>query len=334
MKKVLITGGLGFIGSNLAERLARQGHSVEVFDNLSRDMTEIRWPMLRSMGVFLTRGDVRNPNDWQKINMRPDVVFHYAGNPGIPWSIADPRGDYEANVIGTFNALEYARSVDAGLIFASTNRVYSVTCGGMIGERANAFYSVEHPAGISETAILRSGLRSPYGASKLAADIMVQEWGHMFRLPTICNRMGVIYGPGQYGATEQGWVGFFARQKSEDKPVVIYGTGKQVRDPLYIDDLLDLLVIQLESIQMYSGAFFNVGGGTMNAVSVKEVADKLDLKYSFDTVRPADIDWYVTDHSKASNSFGWHPTTGIDAGLLQTLEFFRMPAVRATRKNI
>lgn len=334
MKKVLITGGLGFIGSNLAERLAVLGYEVQVFDNLSRDMTEVRWPMLRRLGVSLVRGDVRNRNDWTRLD-NPDVVFHYAGNPGIPWSIEDPQGDFEANVIGTFNAVQFARGAGAGLIFASTNRVYSVDCGGMLSERKTAYFSIEHSMGVGEAAILRSGLRSPYGASKLAADTIVQEWGHTFGVPTICNRMGVIYGPGQYGATEQGWVGFFARQKVENNPVVIYGNGKQVRDPLYIDDLLDLLITQLESIGDFHGAVFNVGGGIDNAASVIEIADKLGLKYSFGDERPADTRWYITDASKAKKTFDWYPKTPLDFGLSETVEFFnRLTKSTPRRENV
>lgn len=323
MTRILITGGLGFIGAVLAERMAEYGHTVQVFDNLSREKTEDRWAMLRRYpNIALVRGDVRVENDWLHLD-EPEVIFHFAGNPGIPWSITDPRKDFEANVIGTFNALEFARRSRAGLVFASTNRVYGIATGAPFVE-GDVRYTSALESGVDESAVVVYSQRSPYGASKLAADVMVQEWGHMYGVPTICNRMGVVYGPGQYGATEQGWVGFFARQSLEGKPIVIYGNGKQVRDPLYIDDLVDLLDIEKDYllVEKARGEVFNVGGGASNAISVREVADEYGLEYTFEEERPADMRWYVTNPRRAENVLEWKPSTPLDVGLKKTREFF------------
>jgi CDP-paratose 2-epimerase len=321
--KILITGGLGFIGSNLAKFFAPH-HKITIFDNLKRDRIERNLSGLNHPSIDIVRGDVRLAYDFQDLG-RHDFVLHFAGNAGIPWSLQNPESDFYENVVGTFNVLQYAHRYDAAVIMASTNRVYPLTTGYPL-EETEFSYRPQDPAmrdGINETYNM-NGFKSPYGASKAAADMLCQEWYHSFGVRTIVNRMGVIYGEGQWGATEQGWLGYFCRMKELNEPITIYGNGKQVRDPLYITDLCNLIQAQMESVDEAAGGVYNVGGGRFTAASLLEVINYLKIEnVSFEPERVADMKWYITDGKLAHETFDWTPMVDLYFGIDKTIHWLR-----------
>jgi len=322
---IVVTGGLGFIGSNLVKSFKASRHNqIVVFDSLKRENVERNFSVIESPNVTVVRGDVRLRYDFQSIPFRPDVILHYAGNAGIPWSLENPESDFEENVVGTFNVLQYARQFpDVQVIMASTNRVYATNTGHPLTSDAKKFIPASRfEFGIDEN-YSSFGQLSPYGASKKSADQLCQEWFYSFGVNVVINRMGVIYGEGQWGATEQGWLGYFCRMKTQNQPITIFGNGKQVRDPLYISDLVRLVHRQVDSGSYAAGEVFNVGGGISNAVSLNEVVDYLGVVPTYDEIRPADMLWYVSDIRKVQKLFQWSPATNIWDGIDLTLEWLK-----------
>lgn len=324
--KIVVTGGLGFIGSNLVNRFKQNpNNKILIIDNFKRDKIEQNLKVVQSPNVSIIRSDVRFYYDFNElVEFKPDVILHYAGNAGIPWSLQNPDSDFHENTIGTFNLLTVARKCQAAVIMASSNRVYPIDTGWPLDENDTRYVPklTKFYDGIDES-YQSFSQRSPYGASKFAADILCQEWYHSFGVKTIVNRMGVIYGPGQWGATEQGWLGYFCRLVASNQPITIFGNGKQVRDPLYIDDLVDVVQYQIEHIDKLAGQVFNVGGGVANAVSLLEVCNYLMAQYSFDSIRVADMLWYVTNNRKIFEATGWTPRTDLSSGIDQTLDWVR-----------
>ncbi len=326
-RPVLITGGAGFIGSNLADRLLRLGRPVMILDNLSRVGVEhnVRY-LWDTYGDLLEVhvGDVRNKGLVEKLAARCESIFHFAAQVAVTTSLTDPADDFETNLQGTLNVLEAARRQDPlpPVLFTSTNKVY----GDLqdvelvpVGKRHVPRDHGTRVSGISEARPL--DFHSPYGCSKGAADQYVLDYARMYGLPGVVFRMSCIYGRRQLGTEDQGWVAHFALQMLRDGPLTLYGDGRQVRDILYIDDLLDAMLLAAEHIQAVAGKAFNIGGGPDNAVSLLEVIEQLselsgvqpEIRYG--PRRKGDQSYYVSDFHRFSQATGWTPRVSAQRGV-------------------
>jgi len=329
--KILVTGGAGFIGSHAAEYHAKKGYEVTVFDNLSR--VEIlgksvgdplyNWNYLRNYhNIKLVKGDVRDFEEVKTASKNVDVIIHAAAQVAVTASLRDPRTDFEINALGTFNVLEAARLNDASLVFCSTNKVYGENVD-KIAVKAEGkrycFADEKYRNGIPETFPVDLCGHSPYGCSKLAADLYVQDYAHTYGLKTGVFRLSCIYGERQFGVEDQGWVAWFTIATLTNKPITIYGDGKQVRDVLYIEDLIDAFDRFLGSKLKHE--IFNIGGGPENILSLLELLEFLkeltgkEARVSFADWRPADQRIYVSDVSKAKRILNWSPKIGVVDGI-------------------
>lgn len=326
-RSVLITGGAGFIGANLADRLAEQGHHVIIYDSLARDHVEENLEWLTSRHgprVAVEVADVRDFYALRETVRHASKVYHLAAQVAVTTSLDDPVHDFEVNARGTLNLLEALRACaePPPLVFTSTNKVYGRVMGGDDLVESKMRY---HPA----DGIAKSGLSeqepldfcSPYGCSKGTADQYVQDYARVFGLPAVVFRMSCIYGPRQFGTEDQGWVAHFVRAAIEDRPLVIYGDGKQVRDILFIDDLIDALLRAQMQMPALSGQAFNIGGGPANTVSLLELLALIERRTgvqpacSFRPFRAGDQLYYVSDISRFAGASGWQPRVGITEGL-------------------
>ncbi|GAI19606.1 unnamed protein product, partial [marine sediment metagenome] len=270
---------------NTALKAMEQGHEVFAFDNLSRLGVEFNLAELNKHRLFrLIRGDVRNRSDFEGI---PEVeaIISLAANPGIPWSITNPRYDFEVNALGTLNVLEFARERGKlPVIYASTNKVYSEKVNRICMKELETRYVWEntepevYKAGIDEYFSIDSVgeyPHSPYGCSKYMGDLYCQEYYHIYGVPTVVNRQSCIAGRWQQGCEDQGWLAWFCFVKMFDAVLTIYGNGKQVRDILNVDELADLYLLQLLNIDTHKGKVYNIGGGPENTASLIEVMNHL-----------------------------------------------------------
>lgn len=326
----LVTGGAGFIGSNYVYRLLSRGEKVIVFDNLSRAGAprNMRWlsETFGSNTFKLVVGDVRDAALLTATVREADVIVHLASQVAVTTSVLHPREDFDINALGTFNILEAARLSGRHpiIIYASTNKVY----GGMetvpIVEDENRYRYADRPEGISETELL--DFHSPYGCSKGAGDQYVRDYHRIYELPGVVLRQSCIYGPRQYGIEDQGWVAWFVIAGVTERPVHIYGDGKQVRDLLYIDDLMDAYDAVLANIERAAGQIYNLGGGMENAISIWQefgpllenlIGRKLPVIRS--DWRPGDQRIFIADIRKAERELGWRPKVGIGDGLARLI---------------
>ena len=314
--RVLITGGAGFIGSNLADRLASDGCEVVVFDALARagvernlDWLEARHPR----SIRRVRADVRDPAAVSAAVQGADVVFHFAAQVAVTTSMTAPREDFEVNLLGTLNVLEAARATGRRIpvIFASTNKVY-----GNLGDiplelDAGAYAPVDRAikaSGVGETRPL--DFHTPYGCSKGGADQYVLDYARSYDLPTCVLRMSCIYGPRQMGTEDQGWVAHFLIRALQGEAISIYGDGRQVRDILHVKDAVAAYVAAWERIETVSGQAFNLGGGPENAVSLRQVLACIEeiagrpVRLEYSVWRPGDQRYYVSDASTARRELG------------------------------
>ncbi len=316
--KALIFGGAGFIGCNIAHRLLRKGHEVWVFDNLSRKGSNSNLAWLRSVGgVRFVKGDIRDFNQVREtLRGHPDVdvVFHMAGQVAVTTSVRDPRYDFECNALGTLNILEAIRTsgTDPILVFASTNKVYGGMEGVKVVEKNGRYAYGDIPNGINEDFPL--DFHSPYGCSKGAADQYLRDYARIYGLKTIVFRQSCIYGYRQFGIEDQGWVAWFTIRAVLDLPITIYGDGKQVRDMLFIDDLLDAYDMAISRIDTLRGRIFNIGGGPSNTMSLHELITYLEslsgkkIQVRYEDWRPGDQQVFICNIEKAQREFGWRPT--------------------------
>jgi CDP-paratose 2-epimerase len=322
--KILITGGCGFIGCNAAQRFLQLGHSVTVFDNLSRRGSDQNLAWLREQGAFdFVNADVCDAAAVLSIVEQGafDVVLHLAAQVAVTTSVIEPRRDFEINALGTFNVLEAVRqhSPETIVLNASTNKVYGKLSDLLVNEDELRHGFVGLPDGVSETQPL--DFHSPYGCSKGAADQYVLDYARIFGLRTVNFRQSCIYGYRQFGVEDQGWVAWFTIAHALMKPVTIYGTGKQVRDILFIDDLIDCYIAGIERIDQVAGMTFNVGGGPENTLSLLELLEALrehsgrTVVHTFEAWRPGDQPVYVSDIGKAARLLDWRPKIGVAAGL-------------------
>jgi CDP-paratose 2-epimerase len=329
--KILITGGAGFIGSNLAAHFTRAGHAVTIFDNFSRRGGESNLAWLRSTtaepaGVI--RGDVREAAAIEAAARGQDAIFHLAGQVAVTTSVLDPRRDFEDNALGTFNALEAARASGRQPIFiyTSTNKVYGGMEAAKVVEGPTRYAFADMPSGVPETWPL--DFHSPYGCSKGTGDQYVRDYQRIYGLPTVVFRQSSIYGPRQFGIEDQGWIAFLAICAATGQTINIYGDGKQVRDILYVDDLARAFEAAVANISRTAGQIYNIGGGPERTLSIwtetgplleKLAGHPLPVRY-FDW-RPGDQRIYVSDISRAKADLGWEPQVGPEEGVRRLWEW-------------
>ncbi|HEX2209958.1 MAG TPA: SDR family NAD(P)-dependent oxidoreductase [Longimicrobium sp.] len=329
---ILITGGAGFVGSNLADALLREGERVIVADNFSRDGVRRNAAWLKANHgerVRVEQVDVRDSARITPLVRQSKQVFHLAAQVAVTTSLDDPLTDLQTNVIGTFNVLEAARTMlnAPSVLFTSTNKVY----GGMedvpVELAGEAYRYADGRRGIGEEA--RLDFHSPYGCSKGAADQYVHDYARIYGLPTVVFRMSCIYGTRQFGTEDQGWVAHFGRALYGREPITIYGDGYQVRDILWIDDLVDAMRRAMDRIDTVAGEVFNVGGGAGNAVTVRGVIDRLQdvtgrsVPVHTADWRPGDQRVYVSDTGKIERVLDWKPRTSWKAGLEMLVDWLR-----------
>ena len=327
---VLVTGGAGFVGSNLAHRLMSSGTRVRILDDLSRPGVERNLrALLATHGamVEILRGDVRDTAVVARAVRGVSAVYHCAAQAAVTTSLVDPVADFEVNARGTLNLLEAVRHEEPPpfLLFASTSKVYGALDEVALVDVGGRYVPVA-PAlrrGISERR--RLAFQSPHGCSKGAAEQYVLDWAHTYGVPGTVLRMSSVYGPRQCGTEDQGWVSHLLQQAVRGRPVTIHGDGKQVRDVLYVDDLVDALVAAREHAREVAGRAFNVGGGPANTSSLLELLDLVaELRgerprVTFEDWRVADQRWYVSDPSALRELTGWSPRTGVREGVSRLL---------------
>lgn len=326
-RPILITGGCGFIGCNLADRLAERGDNVVVLDNLARAGVRENAQWLKSRHgdrVAFTIADIRDPIPVIDAVRDSRAVLHLAAQVAVTDSVSDPASDFEINARGTLNVLEAVRLHNrlAPVIFASTNKVYGRLIDDSAITLAGQRYVPTHDGlagGISEDTPL--DFYSPYGCSKGTADQYVHDYARVFGLRTVVLRMSCIYGPRQFGTEDQGWIAHFLLSAIRGNPLTIYGDGKQVRDALHVSDAVSAWLAALDRIELVRGRVFNLGGGPRNAISLLELIDAIGnltgrgVAYSFADWRPGDQPWYVTDTSALSAALGWTPQMEVAEGL-------------------
>jgi CDP-paratose 2-epimerase len=331
---VLITGGAGFVGTNLAARLLREGRDVIVLDNLARPGVEenLRW-LRDTFGsrVEVEIGDVRDRSLVRRAIARADAVFHLAAQVAVTTSLSDPVEDFQVNAGGTLNVLEAIRErpVPPPLVFTSTNKVYGALEDLPLRRLNRRYAPMDDGAagGIDEHR--RLDFHSPYGCSKGAADQYVRDYARTYGLPTIVFRMSCIYGPHQFGTEDQGWVAHFLIQAMHGRPITVYGDGRQVRDVLFVGDLVEAFLLALERMSTEAGQAFNIGGGPENAVSLLELLDMIAETTGrrpavrFDAWRPGDQKYYVSDTGLFGRTTGWRPATAVSHGLGRLAEWLR-----------
>ncbi len=329
--KVLIIGGAGFVGANTAARFIRNRHKVTILDNLSRRGTKenIEWLKRKVGRCDLFKADIREHKEVKRVFARQkyDAVIHLAAQVAVTTSVTDPREDFEINALGTFNVLEAIRESGRkpAVIFASTNKVY----GGMehikVVKRQKRYQYRDLPKGIDEKEVL--DFHSPYGCSKGAADQYVRDYARIYEIPTVVFRQSCIYGYRQFGIEDQGWVAWFTIAAALGKRVTVYGDGMQVRDVLFIEDLVDAYELAIKNIKKISGRIYNVGGGPKNQMSLLELIAFLEkftgkkLKHQFDDWRPGDQPCFVCNIDRARKDFGWKPKTTVEKGVRQLYDW-------------
>lgn len=333
--KLLITGGCGFLGSNLASNAIKLGMDVIIFDNLSRfgSTENLKW--LQSIGDFsFVHGDIRNKNDVSRLIAKymPDTVFHLAGQVAMTTSIDNPQMDFEVNIGGTVNLLEAIRifNPECGIIYSSTNKVYGDLEQFTYRETDTRYECIEKPNGFDEAVQLT--FHSPYGCSKGAADQYMLDYARIFGLKTVVFRHSSMYGGRQFATYDQGWVGWFCQKaveasKGNTQPFTISGNGKQVRDVLHAEDMISLYFKAMKSLNDIQGNAFNIGGSIKNSLSLLELFDLLQvsagakLNYIKLPVRESDQKVFVADISKINNLIDWQPNVSAETGVQKMFDW-------------
>jgi CDP-paratose 2-epimerase len=332
--KILVTGGAGFIGCNAVARFLARGDEVVCLDNLSRRGADANLAWLRAHpradALHVSTADIRAQSDVDATFAdHPDIeaVVHLAGQVAVTTSVIDPRGDFEANALGTLNVLEAARRAARlrALLYASTNKVYGglEALGVELEHGRYAFRDL--PSGVPET--LPLDFHSPYGCSKGAADQYVIDYARIYGMPNVTLRQSCIYGPRQLGVEDQGWVAWFTIAAVTGRPITIYGDGLQVRDVLYVDDLLDAYEAAITHIDAVKGQAINLGGGPKNVLAIREVLDLIaprigrTFPVAYADWRPGDQRVFIADISRARDLLGWSPRTSVSDGVGQLCDW-------------
>lgn len=327
MKKILVCGGAGFIGYHVSKRYLSEGCEVHVLDNLSRNGARANYLGLcqlaaTSSGVFrFHHVDVRISADVDAAVklVQPDLVVHEAAQVAVTTSVTNPRLDFEINAIGTFNLLEAVRqySPESFFVFASTNKVYGGMEDVQVVEEETRYRYRDFPEGLDESRTL--DFHSPYACSKGIADQYVHDYSRIYGLRTAVFRQSCIYGTNQFGVEDQGWIAWFTIARVLAQPVTIYGTGKQVRDILWVEDLVEAYNLAWQHNK--AGSIYNMGGGAENTLSLLELVDVLnglhptDVELKFGETRPGDQPVYVANASKARRELNWMPQVNPTAGV-------------------
>lgn len=339
---VLVTGGAGFIGSHVSEYYAQRGDHVTILDNLSRATllcknnknARYNWDYLNKyQNIESVQGDIRDVTTINTLAEGADLIVHTAAQTAVTTSITDPRTDFEVNVCGTFNVLEAARKSGnhPTVIFCSTNKVYGNNVNGIEISKYYSRYKFsddKYSLGIPETFPIDHCEHTPYGCSKLAADLYVQDYAIRNEIRAGVFRMSCIYGTRQFGVEDQGWVAWFCIAAMMGKPITIYGDGKQVRDILYVSDLVQAFDAFVNKGKNTGCEVFNMGGGKMNTTSLLELLDLLEeltgkkpAKVTYADWRPSDQEVYISDIRKVQSSLGWEPTVTRTAGIRKIIEW-------------
>ena len=334
--KYLITGGCGFLGSNLANEVLNQGEELFVFDNLYRSGSQQNLTWLETRGkVDFINGDIRNQNDVETAicRIKPDVIFHLAGQVAMTTSIANPRMDIEVNALGSFNLLDAVRkySPESIVLYSSTNKVYGDLEWTEYEETETRYKASDFPNGFPENIPLE--FHSPYGCSKGAADQYMLDFYRIYGIKTVVFRHSSMYGGRQFVTIDQGWIGWFCQKAIETKKGIlkklftINGNGKQVRDVLHSSDVVSLYFKAIENIKRVKGNVFNIGGGMENSLSLLELFNflekKLDIKMEYKKIplRESDQKVFVADINKAKELMNWEPRIDVSKGLTMMLNW-------------
>jgi len=344
-ESVLVTGGVGFVGSHAVEYYAEQDINVTVFDNLSRidtletadesrNTAAYNWNYISENypDVELIEGDIRDQEHIEQVVEGHDAIVHTAGQVAVTASIQDPRTDFEVNALGTFNVLEAARKADSdpAVVLASTNKVYGDNVNEIPVREEETRYEYDDPDyenGIPESLSIDDCEHTPYGTSKLSADLYVQDYADRNEVNAAAFRMSCIYGPRQFGNEDQGWVAHFAISTLQDEPLTIFGDGKQVRDVLYVKDLIRAYDAFLSDPEG-KPAVYNMGGGSKNTTSLLEFLDMLEAQteertdISFDDWREGDQKVYISDISRAQNELDWEPKVDFETGICRFVDWY------------
>jgi len=327
MSVTLITGGAGFVGTNLAERLLGAGERVRILDDLSRPGVEdnLRWLESRhGSQLQVELGDVRDPSRVRRALLDAGHVFHLAAQVAVTTSLVEPMHDASVNLTGTLNLLEAARGMSRppSILFTSTNKVYGALPDVPV-EEVDGRYAPRDGELAAHGIPEQRGLQfcTPYGCSKGAADQYVLDYAHSFGVPTVVFRMSCIYGTHQFGTEDQGWVAHFLISALREEPLTIFGTGRQVRDILFAEDLVEAMLLARESIAELAGRPFNIGGGPGAAVSLLDVIGEIERltgeapSIAHEEWRTGDQRWYVSDTRAFREATGWAPRTAPRDGI-------------------
>jgi CDP-paratose 2-epimerase len=340
----LVTGGAGFVGTNTAHRLLESGERVVVLDDLSRPGVDRNLQWLRAnhgTRLEVVQGDVRSAADVRHAARSADRVFHFAAQVAVTTSVVDPSHDYSVNLGGTLTLLEELRrrSEPPPLLFTSTNKVYGKLAGlavSQVGERYEPHDAETRAHGVSEQWPLQ--FASPYGCSKGGADQYVLDYAETFGLPAVVFRMSCIYGPHQCGNEDQGWVAHFLMQALQGAPITLFGDGRQVRDVLHVDDLLDAMLLATDRSAQLAGQAFNMGGGPQSTVSLLELIDLIGRLGSPPEVRHGDWRvgdqrYYVSDTRRFRDATGWTPKVAPEDGVKLLHDWLSAPRTTRARAS-
>ena len=330
--KILITGGAGMVGSHCAEYFYNQGHEILVYDNLMRSQifgsdarsVEYNWHYLQTIeGINLVKADIRDVDTLESVftQFRPDIVIHAAGQPGVRMSVEEPKEDYSINSTGTLNVLDALRKTNqlGTLIYCSTNKVYGTNIESHRLIEDDTRYRFREITGITETESIDHTGHTPYGVSKLAGELYAQDYAHTYGMRTGIFRMSCIYGTRQFGFEDQGWIAWFCRRFLTGDPITLYGNGKQVRDVLWVTDLVSAFDNFIQSREQHN--IFNIGGGPENILSLLELIRLLEgrtgksVEIRHSKWRDFDQKVYISNISKVTKVLNWSPTISSEVGI-------------------
>jgi CDP-paratose 2-epimerase len=330
--KAIITGGAGFVGCNYAWHLLDQGLDVIIYDNFARGIgcvSNVEWLRSHSNsdGLTIVKGNIRDYRNLRHASKDCDLIVHASAQVSVPLSISDPRTDFETNVVGTFNILEVARhsKVDPVVIYTSSNKVYGIPDIELVELKKRYFF--KDSKGVDESFLLKGD--EPYGVSKSVGDLYSRAYFLRYGLRATSFRCSCMYGPRQWGKEEQGWVAWFCIAFTIDHPITIFGNGKQVRDLLYIDDVIRAFDLAVRNIGKVAGEGINLGGGRENAVSLLEVISFLEqltnrrVDLCFREWRPGDNKCYYTNINKARKLLRWQPSISWSEGVKRTYDWVK-----------